>query len=227
MTLIMRFSMKKLAFRSALLTLLLCAMHTRSFAGALDTEVDYRSQIAYELNWKLAKGLKFSLEPEIRFDRSFAIDSYQFGAGLRYKTLKYLYLGAGYRMIIIPTSSYESTTNNKFEFSATLKERFGRFTPSARVLYSNYADDEIDDKKFWRYRAKVEYDIRKCPLTPFFSMEAYQSMEENLLYKMRYSTGVDFKVASGKYLYFNYKMDYFQLKYKTRNIFGIGYKVNL
>ncbi|MFI3333017.1 MAG: DUF2490 domain-containing protein [Rikenellaceae bacterium] len=234
--------MRKIEIKKIILsTLLLLSMAGAASASGTkdDPEVLYKYQIGAELKFKLAKGLKLDVGPELRFYEGY--DKLLLNAGLTYKAFDCIYVGASYRLVVdreesasseinysvfggYNSKSYDSQTYHRYAFDVTYKDKFGRFTPSFRVRYNNYADDEIDDKKYLRYRAKVEYDIRKCKITPFISAEGYQELEDNMLHKMRYSTGFDLKSGDNSAISFEYKLDYFNLKYKNTNIFSLGYK---
>ncbi|MFI3317399.1 MAG: DUF2490 domain-containing protein [Rikenellaceae bacterium] len=224
-----------------LLPAMLFALCSPAFADGIegDPEVVYKYQFGADFQVKLMKGLKLNIEPEFRFCEGY--DKFNLNGGLSYKTFGCLYFGAAYRIIIDRVESESSSTNNmmysgfgannydseyyhRYAFDVTYKEKFGRFTPSFRLQYSNYTDDEVDDKEYLRYRAKVEYDIKKCKITPFVAAEAFQELDENLLYKMRYVTGFDLKTGKQSSLSFAYKFEYFTLKYKNTNIFSLGYK---
>ncbi len=218
-----RSDVNRLMFRVIASLLLLCGIATNASAQDVEREGQYRMGI--DMGWKLAKGLKFNVAPQFRFGDGFSLDQFQVEAGLSYKTFGFLYWGVDYRLAVVPTAeNINPEVNSKYGFSATLKQDFKRFTPSLRVMYTNYSDEDIDDKAFMKYRAKVEYNIRKSKFTPYVAVEAYQGMDEHLLAKMRYSTGFDFKVKKGRYLCVDYKFYFYTLKYKNRNVFDIGYK---
>lgn len=196
-----------------------------------DVEVQYRYQFDLDFQIKLTKGLKMNVGPELRFNGGY--DKFLLNAGLEYKTLGCVYLGATYRMIVdreknensFGTSNYSSDVYHRYAFDLTYKDSFGRFTPSFRLRYNNFTDDDIDNKEFLRYRAKVDYDIRKCKISPFAYIEAYQQLyDDNMLYKMRYALGFDLKTGKKSSMAFSYKFDYFLLEYKNANVFGVGYK---
>ncbi len=218
--------MKIFRYIIASTALLLSAFTTPCLAQEVENVAQYR--IGVEMDWKLfnVKGLKMSFEPQIRRGSGFSHESLTLETGLRYKTLGFLYWGANYRLTVEP-SDVDFTTNKygRYALSLTAKEDFGRFTPSLRVQYSNYTDEDVDDKKYLRYRAKLDYNIRKCPVDPYILVELYQDLSENLLSKARYGVGVDYKIKKDNYLNFNYKLDYYTLKYKNRHIFSLGYKV--
>lgn len=225
--------------RALLSLLFIFGMVASTFAKGTkdDVEVKYKYQFGADFQIKLTKGLKLNLEPEFRFNDGY--DKLLLNGGLTYKTFGCIYWGATYRLEIDrvesstsstissgwgSTNNYESDIYHRYAFDVTYKDKFGRLTPSFRLRYNNFADEDVDDKEFIRYRAKVEYDIRKSKITPFVSVEAYQEMDENMLYKMRYSTGFDLKVSKRSALSFDYKFDFFTLEYKNANIFSVGYK---
>ncbi len=225
------------------LTLLLaCATHSASADGTKDDiEVLHKYRFGVNAQIKLAKGLKLNLEPEFRFNDGY--DKLLLNGGVTYKSFGCIYWGATYRLDVdrkessdssnalstgmFSSPDYESEIYHRFAFDVTYKEKFGRFTPSFRLRYNNFTDDDIDDKAFMRYRAKVEYNIRKCKFTPYAAIEAYQQMGENILYKTRYATGVELKTSKKSSLAFDYKFDLFALEYKNANIFSLGYKFKL
>ncbi|MFI3264333.1 MAG: DUF2490 domain-containing protein [Rikenellaceae bacterium] len=229
--------MKKLI----LIKLLLLMAIFPSFAEGTkdDVEVLYKYQFGVDFQIKLAKRLKLDIEPEFRFNEGY--DKFHLNGGLSYKTFGCIYWGATYRLVVDRvesdsysevstmgmgwnTNNYDSEVYHRYAFDVTYKDDFGRFTPSLRVRYNNFADEDVADKEFLRYRAKVEYDIKKCKITPFLSAEAYQELDDNMLYKMRYATGFDLKTGKKSSLAFEYKFDFFILEYKNANIFSVGYK---
>lgn len=212
-----------------------CSM---SFADGTkeEPEIDYKYRFGVDFQIKLAKGLKLDLEPEFRFNEGF--DKLLLNAGVSYKTFGCIYWGATYRFELdrgdsvsstgsmngFGTTSYEKDVYHRYALDVTYKEKFGRFTPSFRVRYNNFTDNEITDKAFMRYRAKVDYDIRKSRFTPYVAIELFQELGENLLYKTRYATGFDLKTGKKSTLCLDYKFDLFALEYKNANIFSVGYK---
>ncbi len=225
-------------FKKIILTpILLIGLVAAVFADGTkdDIEVLYKYRFGVDFNIKLAKGLKLDLEPEFRFNDG--LDQVHINGGLTYKTFGCIYWGATYRMVIDREESdsysvtmmgnyntHDCSVYHRYAFDVTYKETFGRFTPSFRLRYNNFADEEVDDKEYMRYRAKVEYNIRKCKITPHIAIEAYQQMEQSKMDKMRYSTGFDLKTSKTSALTLDYKFDMFLNDYKNANIFCVGYK---
>lgn len=201
--------------------MLTCAFSVQSSAQEVENNYQYRFGI--DLNWDLVKNLKLSVAPQLRFEDGF--QRIQFEAGLRYKTFGFLYWGASFRAEIEPSDVDNEPADKygRYAFNVMARKKFGDFTPSVRVMYTNYTNESVTDSEFMRYKGAVKYDIPKCKITPFVSVEAFQAMDENMLHKMRYSTGFDLKVKKGRYLNVGYMFDYFILDYKNRHIFELGY----
>lgn len=212
--------MRNFKLKIIALALVLCGISSQSFAQDYDVDNDFQYRLGLDFSWTLVKNLKLSIEPQFRIEDPFDFERFQVEAGLKYKTFGFLYWGAQYRVM------FEPGGNNfgQYAFNITAKEDFGRFTPSVRVQYSNYTNSSITDKEFMRYKAAVEYNIRKSPFTPYASVEVFHSLDVNLLYKTRYSAGFDLKVKKDRYLNFDYGFEYYALDYKNRHIFSIGYK---
>lgn len=194
-----------------------------TFAQEVDNELQTRTEL--ELVYKPIKKLKLTFMPQLRFDEHFSLDKYLFEGEAEYKVLKFLELGATYRFVVNPRDTKDTEYFNRYGFSATAKKEFGRFEPALRLRYSNYADDDVSDKSFMRYKAALKYDIPDCKLTPFVAAELFQQFDGGDLYKMRYSTGLDYKLFKKNYLGVSYKFDYYNMEYKNRHIISVGYKI--
>ncbi len=204
------------------ISLLFISLLTMGYAQDVENEAQYRMGV--ELDFKIAKGLKLMVAPQLRFDNDFSVDRLQLETALRYKTFGFLYWEANYRRINKPQDDLSSEKFSKYGFSLSAKETYGRFTPALRLRYSNYADDDVDDKQFLRYKASVKYDIKKCKITPSLAIEAFQELNDYELYKMRYTAGADYKLMKNNYIGISYKLDYYKQEYRNRHIISLGYK---
>jgi len=194
-------------------------------ARAQEVDNELRTRTELELVFKPIKKFKLSFMPQLRFDENFSLDKYLIESEVEYKALKFLELGATYRFIVNPRDTKDTEYYSRFAFSATAKKEFNRFESAFRLRYSNYADDEITDKEFLRYKASLKYDIKKCKITPFMAVEAFQQLSDSKLYKMRYTVGADYKLFKKNYLGISYKFDYYKNEYKNRHIISLGYKI--
>lgn len=205
------------------LALILLLLVTTAKAQEVDNEFQTRTEL--KLSYKPIKKLKLSILSQLRFDENFSLDNYLFEGEAEYKVLKFLKLGGTYRFVVNPRDTKDTEYFNRYGFSATAKKEFGRFEPAFRLRYSNYADDDVADKNFMRYKTSLKYDIPKCKLTPFVAAELFQQFDGGDLYKMRYSTGLDYKLFKKNYIGVSYKFDYYQKEYKNRHILSVGYKI--
>lgn len=202
-----------------------------------DPENVYKYRFGLDFGIKLTKGLKLNLEPELRFADGF--DNFILNGGLTYKTFGCIYWGATYRLVVDRventsstissasyfSSNYKAEASHRYAFDVTYKNDFKRFTPSFRIRYNNFTDEDITDKEFLRYRAKLEYNIRKCKITPYGSVEWVQELNDMMLYKVRYLAGFEYKVNKKSSFSLGYTFDMFNLEYKNAHIFSAGYKV--
>lgn len=205
--------------------LLLVLIQGGNTAIAQEVVNDFQSRANVEIGLKPIKHLKLSLIPELRFDETFSLDEYHIETEIEYEVLDFLSLGAAYRFTVNPRETKATEYLNRFALSATAKKEFGRLEPAFRLRYSNYADDEITDKRFLRYKASVKYDIANCKITPFVAAEAFQQLNDFQLYKMRYSFGLDYKLFKKNYIGLSYKLDYYKNELRNRHIVSIGYKI--
>ena len=194
---------------------------------AQEVENDFETRYSFRLRPKLSDKLKFRITPEVRLDEEFSLDKYIIAGEAIYEPINILALSAKCYFIGDKKKNSDDDYLNRFAFSATLKHKFSRFEPAFRIRYSNYADDEITDKNFLRYEASLEYDTAKSSLTPFVSAELYQQLTDNVLHKMRYSAGIDFKLFKNNYIRLSYRLDYYLQEYRNKHIIDLTYKINL
>ncbi len=197
-----------------------------------EVENNYKYRVGANFDIKLIDNLKLDVGTQLRYADGY--DMFVLDGGLSYKTFGCITWGASYRIMVDRLDSYtynafggysyDKESFHRYAFDVTYKDKFGRFTPSFRVRYNNYTDDGYEDEAYLRYRAQVEYNIPKCKLTPSIGVEAYQEMEENMLYKTRYTADLEYKFTKKSAIALNYKLDFFALKYKNNHIFSIDYK---
>ena len=211
----------KIILRYIWLTTSILLLAGTAYSQSTDNEFQSRTKI--ELDLDLLKGLNLSLAPEVRLDESFSVDKYLLESTLSYKPLKGLELGGSYRFIINPRNDKATEYLNRFALYARYAYKIERWKPSLRIKYTNYTED-ISKGTFLRYRAKLNYDIRKCRLTPMASVEAFQDLEDNQLYKFRYGLGVRYKLNKHSAIDLSYNLDYYMQEYRNKHIIKIGYR---
>jgi len=134
------------------------------------TDNEFQSRTEISLNLEPIKKLNLSLSPEIRLDETFSVDKFLLEMGLSYEPLKGLELGGSYRFVINPRKDKATEYLNRFALYARYAYKIQRWKPSLRIKYTNYTED-ISTGTFLRYRAKLNYDIKNCKITPMASVE--------------------------------------------------------
>lgn len=187
---------------------------------------DFQMLNSVEASIKLIKKLRLNLTPELRIDEHFSVDNFQMECELVYKPWKFLAFGGSYRFVVNPRPSKTTEYLHRYAFQATVSTRVKRFEPAFRLKYTNYTQDEPGGH-FLKYRASVDYDIRKCKLTPFLQVEAYHELTDNYLYKMRYGAGLQYSIFKNNTISLEYKFDYYLKEYLNNHILCIRYKIKL
>jgi len=198
-----------------------------SSVNAQEVKNNYQTRTSIELGFKPLNNLRLNLTPELFFDDNISLDKYLFEGEAVYKPVKVLALGATYRFVGNVQDNQDTEYLNRIAFSATVKNDFNRFEPLFRLRYSNYADDEITDKEFIRYKTSLKYDIANCKITPFVGIEAFQQLSDNELYKIRYALGFKYKMFKNNYIGCNYNLDYYLQELRNKHIFSLTYKIRL
>lgn len=209
--------------KSIIISLVLLVSITSINAEELENDYQYRT--SFKASFKPIKKLKISLKPEMRFDEYFATDEFIFDTELSYKLWEHLQLSGNYRFIANARETKATEYLNRYALGATVKNTINRFTPSIGLRFSDYADDEVTDKMFLRYKAAIKYDISNVKLTPLVAVEAFHELGESKLFKLRYTAGADYKILKNNYVGFKYKFDYYKQEYRNRHIFSLGYKI--
>jgi hypothetical protein len=190
------------------------------------TTNEFQLRNSVEANIKLFKKLRINLQPELRLNEEFVIDNFQMNAGLDYSPWKIFKIGAAYRFIINPRPTKSTQYLHRFSVQARIAKWFQRFQPAFRFEYTNYTQDE-EDGQFLRYKASVEYNIKKCKLTPGIMVEAYQQLNGNYLYKMRYGVSLDYDLFKNNSIELSYKFDDYIRETHNKHIVEVNYRIKL
>jgi len=214
-------------FKCAFLSIIFLTISGSILGQDVNNIIQYRA--FGEVKYKVVKHLNIYISPEFRFDESFSLDKYHIEVGASYKISKIFSLGANYRLIVNPREIKETEHYSRFNVYAKLKQKWSDFTPSIRLSYANFADDDTDNdlQNYLRYKADLEYDIPKCKVNPKIGVEAFHNLSNKEISKIRYMIGADYKLFKKNYLSFKYKMDYFRTEYTNKHIFELGYKIKL
>ena len=190
--------------------------------------------VELEFSKKIIQNLKVEFNPELRMFGGFEMDSYILEGGLSYKLHKYLTLAGYYRFeneynYREKRQIYEWEPAGRIAFDAKSGFELKRFDFQFRLRYTNGSDfdDTTDDKaSFFRYRAKVDYDIKNSKLIPFASVEAFHDLIAKDVDKMRYTGGLAYSINKKNELSLFYRLqDYSETGKESMNILGIGYSL--
>lgn len=198
--------------------------------------------IELSLSKKIIKNLKVEFNPELRFRGDYQLDTYILEGGVSYKLHKYLTLAGYYRYE--NAYDYKKTTgiyksqlsSNRIAFDAKSGFELKSFDFSFRLRYTNGNDfDQVTNHKasFFRYRAKIEYDIKGSKLVPFTSVEVFHDLIVKQLDKTRYTVGLAYPINKHHEVNLYYRLqDYYESMGDTGNkkssldIIGIGYNLD-
>jgi len=198
--------------------------------------------IELEFSKKVIKNLKVEINPELRLFNGFEMDSYLFEGGLSYKAHKYLSLGSYYRYeneykYKNSTGEYKGQkASNRWAFDAKSGFDIDRFNFSFRVRYTfggDYDQTTEDKTSYFRYRGKVDYNIKGSKLVPFASVEVLHDLVYKEINRTRYTAGLTYPINKHHEVGLFYRLqDYYETKDKpgeqkeSMNIIGIGYSLS-
>ena len=191
--------------------------------------------VELEFSKKLIKNLKVEFNPELRLFSGFKMDTYILEGGLSYKLHKYLTIAGYYRYenewdYKNSTGAYKGqVASNRIAFDAKSGFEFNRFDFQFRLRYTNGADfDQTtnDRTSYFRYRAKINYDMKGSKLAPYVSVEAFHDLILNDVDKMRYTGGLAYPINKSNELSLFYRLqDYSETAKESMDIIGIGYSL--
>ena len=196
----------------------------------------FSPRISFGLEKKVIKNLTLEVTPEVRFEQGFKPSNWLVQAGLDYKPVKWLKVGALYRFKTYFETDPESGNygmaeySNRFAVDATGNFNIGRLHPQIRLRFCNFTDfnSATDDKtNYMRYRFKLGYDIKGIPLEPFISWEMFQKLSSGLFSESRYSIGAEYRINGRNSISLDYSYDE---RFKSQNvshILELGYKIKL
>lgn len=199
--------------------------------------------IELEFSKKITDKLKFEFAPELRLldgfnmdsTSGFKMDSYILEGGLSYKLHKYLSVESYYRFEEeykakykrkrdengnkIPGYEYlySDKSSNRLAFDIKSGFDLDRFGFQFRIRYTQGLFNNNDASEF-RYRAKVDYNIKGIKLVPFVNVEFFhdlavlQQTRDSIsggfkaFDKIRYTGGVSYKINKNNEITLFYRL---------------------
>jgi len=189
---------------------------------------------------ELVKNLKVEFNPELRLQGDYKMDSYILEGGLSYKVIKYLTIASYYRYEDAwdykkKTGAYKGQLKlNRLAFDIKPEIEWYRFNFQLRLRYTNGLFEYNNVAEF-RYRAKIEYNIKGIKMVPFASVELFQdnSISEldmelisgplKNIYKIRYTAGLGYDFNKNNSASLFYRLQENRIKNSYINILGLGY----
>ncbi len=218
-----------------------------------------------EFSKKITKKLKVEFNPELRLLDAFKmdstdgykIDSYILEGGLSYKLNKFVTVASYYRFEeefdakykrkldengnrVVPKEYeyvYSEKSLNRLAFDLKSGFDLSRFAFQVRIrytqgLYTNNAASE------WRYRGKVDYNIKGIKLVPFATVELFHDQSvldverDNIsggmksIDKIRYTAGFAYSLNKNNDINLFYRLQDNRVKNENTNILGLGFSHN-
>jgi len=173
------------------------------------------------LRFSPIKKVKLYITPELRFDY-FTLDKFLLESKIKYSPLKYLDVGAAYKLVLNRRNDDPLEIIHRVDVFAEGEYKIERFTPSFRLMYANYDEDE-GVSHFLRYKIKLDYNIRKSKVDPYIAAELYHQLTDGTIYKMRYTLGADWRFAKKMSLELAYKLDDYINDTKLKHIVALAY----
>ncbi|MDP2339174.1 MAG: DUF2490 domain-containing protein [Bacteroidota bacterium] len=193
-----------------------------------------------EFSKKINKKLKLEFNPELRLLGGFKMDSYILEGGLSYKLHRYLTVSGYYRYedeydYKKSTGAYKGQLSlNRIAFDAKSGFELKRFNFQFRLRYTNGLYATNNESEF-RYRAKIDYDIKGLKLVPFASVELFHDrtvteIDKALIAggfkaidKVRYTGGLAYNLNKNNEISLFYRLQDNRIKDEQKNILGLSY----
>lgn len=166
----------------------LCAQD-RDFTTWASTGFKYKVKPAFTLSGKLEWRTKDDLNKT---------DRWGLDVGGSYSVLPFLKVAAGYEIHYRNRGESGWKFRHRYHFDGTLSTRVQRLKLSLRERFQ-HTFDSGGDEFLWRSRAKLAYDIPKCKIEPYASVEMYNGLNRGERFdvqRMRYRGGVVLPLSS-------------------------------
>lgn len=188
---------KRTSFRNRVYSLLigfLClsqvSLHAQEKDFATWTNLDFEYKV------KPAFAVSGGLEWRTKNDLS-STDRWAMKIGGAYTLLPFLKLGAGYEVHYRNQEDVGWKFRHRYRIEGTLSTRLQRVKLSLRERLQHTFDGDKDEFRL-RSRFKLAYDVPKCKLEPYISVEMYNGLnagEHFDVKRMRYRGGIELPLS--------------------------------
>ena len=182
------------------------------------------SRYSASVGWKPIDDLKMELTPEIHLEDFQEISEWLITYGLEYKLFSFLEVGGSVRWNTEYKDS-EPIRSVRYSGDMVIKVPVERFEFQLRSRLSNYVeyDEEQENNNAYRSRFKVEYDIRKCKISPNLFGEMFFTTKGFDLSKIRYGFGLDWNLPKRNSIEVGYFFQTYPNRTKRVQVFEVNW----
>ena len=174
------------------LVLLISLLGVSSFSlRAQEKDFATWANVGFEYKLKPAFTVSGGLEWRTKDDLG-KTDRWGLDVGGAYSVLPFLKVAAGYEIHYRNRGEAGWKFRHRYHFDVTLSTRVQRLKVSLRERFQHTFDSSGDEFR-WRSRVKLAYDIPKCKIEPYASVEMYNGLNRGERFdvqRMRYRGGV-------------------------------------
>ncbi len=159
---------------------------------------DFTTWTKFKVNHKIDSRFSVSGDLELRMkDDVSRLDRWGLTVGGSYRPCSFLNLGVGYETHLRNLGDSEWKFSHRYHISATATFRYQWLKVSLRERFQQ-TYDRGDSETRLRSRLKLSYAPTKGIVSPYFSVEIYQSLDDTSFWRadrMRYRPGVEIALA--------------------------------
>ena len=159
---------------------------------------DFTTWTKFKVNHKIDSRFSVSGDLELRMkDDVSRLDRWGLTVGGSYRPCSFLNLGVGYETHLRNLGDSEWKFGHRYHISATATFRYQWLKVSLRERFQQ-TYDRGDSETRLRSRLKLSYAPTKGIVSPYFSVEIYQSLDDTSFWRadrMRYRPGVEIALA--------------------------------
>lgn len=159
---------------------------------------DFNTWTKFKVNHKIDSRFSVSGDLELRMkDDVSRLDRWGLTVGGSYRPCSFLNLGVGYETHLRNLGDSDWKLRHRYHISATANFRYQWLKVSLRERFQQ-TFDRGDSEIRLRSRLKLSYAPTKGIVSPYFSVEIYQSLDDTSFWRadrMRYRPGVEIALA--------------------------------
>lgn len=159
---------------------------------------DFTTWTKFKVNHKIDSRFSVSGDLELRMkDDVSRLDRWGLTLGGSYRPCSFLNLGVGYETHLRNLDDSDWKLRHRYHISATASFRYQWLKVSLRERFQR-TFDRSDSETYLRSRLKLSYAPIKGIVSPYFSVEIYQSLDDasfGRADRMRYRSGVEIALA--------------------------------